>query len=446
MILSPKIEFVICGDSRKSVEDNCGKTAWRSLADNGFVDRLSVSCVGFHRDIASNSLLVVFPKAFSSTISRERLKNPDYLSEQIYRLIRVFRKIRRETSFNVQSEVSKKASSKETYLNDPVLDSFEAALRLRQEFNEYGIYVRKSSRLIDNCYSLPVNWPHTFRSKNVMLNGSEIFLNETVHHVRKSDLSHPLCLLHISCLKEIFSLTGERRDLNQFEALDEKTFKKLKTNPRRYLRNLKTSIFDERGRSLISSIAAYLGESSLIVSSIKIREELLSFSKDFEDIWEQVLRDLISPSLKNRTLPIGRWYAWPSSLHGKGIQPEFDIRLTAENSEILIDAKDYRIFNGTKWFGSSSDHYKQTIYRKLIVAPEGVSVINILAFPNLGQRKLFAIRGCHHWEEIPESKIFEITVDFDLAMKGWLKETSINIRQELVDLISELKKFTFASK
>jgi hypothetical protein len=63
-----RLEFVIAGDSREIIERNCGKAAWRNLADNGFVERTSVSCVGFHREIESNSLLVVIPKAFNSSV------------------------------------------------------------------------------------------------------------------------------------------------------------------------------------------------------------------------------------------------------------------------------------------------------------------------------------------------------------------------------------------
>jgi len=442
MNTSARLEFVVAGDNRETVEKTCGKEAWRTLADNGFVERLSVSCVGFHRNIETNSLLVVLPKAFNSSTSRARLQDPAYQRDQVYRLIRVFRKIRRETLFTLDTGPSHEISQRESRFADPVLDSFDAALRLRQDYREHGAYIRKSPRPIKNTPTLPVNWPRTFRRTTAMLNGGEIFLSDTVHHARKRDLAHPLCLLHTSCLKEIFSLTGERSDLDDVEGLDYKAYKIAKANPRDFLRSLKASIFDERGRFLISAIAAFLGESSLVASSREIREELLSYTKDFEDIWEQVLRDLISPGLKNRTLPAGEWYSWPNTSRGKGMQPEFDIRLANGTSEVLVDAKDYRILNGTKWFGSTSDHYKQIIYRQLLTSPRESTVINILAFPNLGQKTLFAIRGCHFWKEIPGSRVFEITVDFDLAIKRWLRETSIDVSKEIADLLAELNEFS----
>lgn len=438
----PRLEFVVAGDNRETIERTCGKEAWRTLADNGFVERLSVSCVGFHRNIEKNSLLVVLPKAFNSSAPRARLQDPAYQREHVYKLIRVFRKIRSETLFALDIGPSNEMSQRESRFVDPVLDSFDAALRLRQDYREHGAYTRKSPRSIKNSLNLPVNWPRTFRRTTALLNQGEIFLSDTVHHTRKRDLTHPLCLLQTRCLKEIFALTGERSDLEELEGLDDKNYRAVKSHPRDFLRSLKASIYDERGRFLISTIGAFLGESSLAASSREIREELLSYSKDFEDIWEYVLRDLISPNLKNRLLPVGEWRAWPNASSSVGIQPVFDIFLASGAWEVLIDAKDYRLLNGAKWNGSSSDHYKQIIYRQLLTAPNASPVVNILAFPNLGQKKLFSIRGCHSWKEVPGSQVFEITVDYDLAIARWLREIPIDVNKEMTDLIAELKEFS----
>lgn len=437
-----RLRFVVAGDSLETVKKNCGSEAWRVLADNGFVDRRSVSCVGFRRDIEANRLLVVLPKAFNSLAARERLSDPGYEREQVYRLIRVFRKIRRETSFSLDSATSNETTKTDSHPTDPVLDSFDAALRLRQDFRQNGVYLRKSPRLALNVPSLPLNWPKTLRRATTLLSGSEVFLNNTVHQTRKRDLSHPLSMLHTMCLKEIFALTGERSDLEGVEPFDSKTYRRLKNKPKEFLRSLKSSIFDERGRFLIGAITVFLGESSLGSTSRETREELLSYTKDFEDIWEQVLRDLMAPNLHKRTLPEGRWYTWPDASLGRGIQPEYDIRLASGASEVLVDAKDYRLLNGSKWLGSSGDHYKQVIYRQLIAEQKSSDVINILAFPSLGQGSLFAIRGCHHWDEIPGSRVFEVTVDYDLAIKRWLRETSLDIQKNLEDLLVQLREFS----
>lgn len=442
MSMPSRLEFVVAGDSREVIEKNCGNAAWRSLADNGFVERTSVSCVGFHREIEANSLLVVLPKAFNSPGARARLNEPAYEREQIYRLIRIFKKVRRETQFSLAGGTSNQILDRERCTTDPVLDSFDAALRLRRDYRENGMYLRKSTRLTFNKPSLPVNWPHTIRHSTTVLNGREVFFDNTVHHARKRDMSHPLCLLHVACLKEIFGLTGERNDLEDTESLDANSFRRVKAKPRSYLRDLRASTFDERGRFLISAISSYLNESSLAGADRQVREELLSYTKDFEDIWEQVLRDLMAPGLTKRTLPAGEWYGWPDASAKKGMQPEFDIRLESGNADILVDAKDYRLLNGSKWQGTNGDHYKQIIYRQLVATPRDSNVVNILAFPSLGQKSLFEIRGCHHWKEIEGSLVFEVTVDYDLAIKRWLREISLDMKEELVVLLKNLQKFS----
>ncbi len=437
-----RLEFVVAGDSRELIEKNCGKAAWRSLADGGFVERTSVSCVGFHRDIEANSLLVVLPKAFNSPSARARLNEPAYEREQIYRLIRIFKKVRRETEFSLGAGNSNQILAREVHATDPVLDSFDAALQLRRDFKENGLYIRKSSRQTLNKPNLPVNWSRTIRRSTIVLSGGEVFFDNIVHHARKRDMSHPLCLLQIACLKEIFKLTGERSDLDDSEALDTSAFRKAKAKPRNYLRGLRASTFDERGRFLISAISSFLSETSLLATERQVREDLLSYTKDFEDIWEQVLRDLMAPGLTKRTLPAGAWYGWPDESTNKGMQPEFDIRLEIADADVLVDAKDYRLLNGSKWQGSNGDHYKQIIYRQLLATSENSTVVNILAFPSLGQKTLFAIRGFHHWKEIQGSCVFEVTVDYDLALKHWLREISLDVKSEISLMVNELRQFS----
>ena len=437
-----RLDFVVAGDTREVIERNCGVAAWRTLADNGFVERTSVSCVGFHREIETNSLLVVLPKAFNSPEARLRLKEPAYEQDQIYRLIRIFKKARQETRLSIGGGNTNQILKTAALATDPVLDSFDAALMLRRDFRENGWYVRKSPKQTLNNPNLPVNWHSTLHNSTTILSGRDVFFYNTVHHARKRDISHPLCLLHIACLKEILALAGERNDLEGASALDANTLLRIKARPRSYLRDLRSSTFDERGRFLINAISSYLNESSLIGANRQVREELLSYTKDFEDIWEQVLRDLMAPSMNQRTLPAGEWYEWPDASVTKGMRPELDIRLKDNDSEILIDAKDYRLLNGRKLQGSSNDHYKQIIYRQLLAAPLDANVVNILAFPSLGQKSLFSIRGCHHWKEVPDSRVFEVTVDYDLAVKRWLGEISLNVKAEMAALLTEIQNFS----
>jgi hypothetical protein len=441
LAMTRRLEIVIAGDSRENVERVCGPKTWRVLADNGFVDRLTVRCVGFFRDLETNSLLLVLPKAFGSSEIRQRLTDPTYRREQLYRLLRVFRKIRRETQLTVMSGETKQFLQRCSNTEDPVLDSLDAAIKLRRDYREHGLYIRKTARTSSSHSNYPVNWPSTIRGSKVLLGGQGLFFDKTIHNARKRDIGHPLTSLHLACLKEIFEITAERADLAAAYPLDPVSFSRIKANPRAYLRAMSASVYDDRGRFLISAISSFLGESSLVAADHLIREPLLSYTKDFEDIWEHILRDLISPSESPRTLVPGQWYEWPTGISSKGMQPEFDIRLKTGCADVLVDAKDYRLFNGAKWQGTNGDHYKQIIYGQLLGSPLDTRVVNMLAFPSMGQENLFAIRGCHVWKEMQGSCVFEITVDYDLALKRWLREMTLDVFSEFSSLTQSLREF-----
>jgi len=436
-----RIEFVVAGDSRDVIERAWGSTAWRSLADNGFVDRTTVSCVGFHRDIARNTLMLVLPKAFSAPNVRERFSEVSYSTEQIYRLIRVFQKMRRESRLALSGGDSDGVVHKGRQPPDPVLDSFVSALILRRDCFDRGIYVRKSEHFTQERADLPVDWARSMRKSTMILQDGEVFFNSTVHRLRSRDPFHPLTLLQIGCLREIMPMTGDNFDLGPISNRELEAMKSARSNPKPYLRALRGKTFDERGLFLIDSIGAYLGEYSLIGSGRTAQDDLLSYTKDFENIWELVLREMISPSMGSRDLPQGKWHVFPDMSEMEGMKPELDIRLRRNNVEVVIDAKDYRVKQGGKWTGSNGDHYKQVIYRYLLNEPKGSNVVNILAFPGFGQKSLFVIRGCHSWTELPGSSVYEVTVDYDMAMGHWLRESYVDVDGELGGLLKSILAF-----
>lgn len=436
-----RIEFVVAGDSRDVIERAWGAAAWRSLADNGFVDRTSVSCVGFHRDIDRNTLMVVLPKAFSAPYVRDRFSEAAYSTEQIYRLIRVFQKMRRESRLALSGGSSDGVVNKGRLPPDPVLDSFVSALILRRDYFERGIYVRKSERFVQERVEFPVDWARSMRKSTMVLQDGEVFFNSTVHRLRSRDPSHPLTLLQIGCLREIMPMTGDKFDLGPIANRELEVMKSARSNPRPYLRTLRGKTFDERGLFLIDLIGAYLGEYSLIGSTLNAQDDLLSYTKDFENIWELVLREMIAPGMGSRDLPQGKWHEFPDMSEKQGMKPELDIRLRRNNVEVVIDAKDYRVKQAGRWTGSNGDHYKQIIYRYLLNEPKGSDVVNILAFPGFGQKSLFAIRGCHRWKELPGSSVYEVTVDYDMAMGYWLRESSVDVDAELGGLLDAIQAF-----
>jgi hypothetical protein len=442
MSLPRRLDFFVAGDDRELVWQKVGASVWRDLAAKGFANGTSLGCVGFSRDIHTDSLVVVLPKAFSTGSARRRLEDASYQREQIYRLIRVFKKIRRSSKLRISSTDTNEVFFRSRSTTDPVLDSFDAALTLRREYRAYGIYLRKTQRNARNKLHLPVDWARTVRQGAALISDKDVLYTDFVNRYRRKNISHPLCMLHLACLKEIFGFTGEKSGLEEVEALEPHVFRAIKRRPRAYLRDIRRSVFDERGRFLLSAIAAYLGESRLLTTDEKQAENLLSYSKDFEDIWEELLRDLLSPQMTDRQLPAGEWRSYPIGVAAKGKVPELDILFSEAGTDVIVDAKDYRVLNGSKMLGTGSDYYKQVLYRLLLPVAEDAGVLNILAFPSVGQSSLFSIRGCHSWRQIPRSRVYEVTVDYDLATKLWLREVTVNVSEELSSLLMSLRSFS----
>ena len=442
MSLPRRLDFLVAGDSREVVQELVGDATWTSLAAKGFANGTSIGCVGFSRDLDRDSLVVVLPKAFSGDSTRCHLADPSYRREQIYRLIRVFRKVRQVTNLRVSSSDINDALLRERKAADPVLDSFDAALTLRREFRKNGIYMRKAERNARNKPQLPVHWERTVRNCPVLVSQKEVVYVDFAHRHRRKDTSHPLCLLHLTCLKEIFSFTGEKSGLEEVEGLASGVFGAISRKPKSYLRDLRARVFDERGLFLLRTISAYLGESRLLSGENNRSEQLLSYTKDFEDIWERLLRDLLAPGMTGRQLPAGEWRVYPKGDSEEGKVPELDILFHENGTDVIVDAKDYRVLNGSKMLGNSSDYYKQVLYRLLLSVAESENVLNILAFPSVGQNSLFRIRGCHFWKQLPHSRVFEVTVDYDLATKLWLKEIAVDVNEEIRKLVERLRSFS----
>ena len=99
-----------------------------------------------------------------------------------------------------------------------------------------------------------------------------------------------------------------------------------------------------------------------------------------------------------------------------------DFQIENPIADALVDGKDYQIHNGSTKLGSAADHYKQIIYRQLTKPPHPDRFYNVLMFPSIDQEKLFELVGCHRWKDISNSRVFEVTVDYDTITKHWLGE------------------------
>ncbi len=432
----PHLSVVVCGDRKDYLDQEFGTYIWRTLADNGFADGKSIGGVGFCRDLENNRLITVLPKAFSSPSARKSFVASEYIKKQIYQLIRVFNKLSRSDYRIIDSNIGMNFKNQQS---DAVLDSLEAALKIRNEFKANGLYYKKKKIRQFSKSNHQINWPSTINRRLPVLEGNEVFYSSMVHNSRAHNLQHPISDLHLTCLREILKLVGDKSLASLPESLFNKPLSSIK-NPKNYIRDISHDVFDERGRKLTKLVEVYLGYGRLQPSSINKRDDLLAYTANFELVWEGILRSLFDRG-EARRLPRGQWFAYEAESYGiSGISPEVDGKISSEVHSAYIDAKDYRVKTGLL-FGSPADHYKQIIYRLLTDKECPDNFFNILVFPGLKQKKLFSIHGCHKWTEIPNSKVYEISVDYEIAVSRWLGDTSFNVNNAVCDLLAELSDF-----
>lgn len=436
-----RLSIVVSGDTKDHIDSLYGFDVWRSLADNGFADGKSIGSVGFCRNLELNKLVVVLPKAYNSTEARIFNSTKEKSTRNVYQLIRVFNKIRRETRYKTTLINTNLLTDELTYSSDPILDSLEAAIKLRSEYKQNGLYYKKSKNHNYSRDNLPINWGKTIKDCSPHLNDDGIFFNTKIYNSRNRTLNHPLSDLHLVCLREIFTLTGDKSYLNSLPEVFDGVKKLALKNPKAHLKAISNDIYDERGKRLTGLIAAYLDVGSLRSKVAAQRDEILYYTAEFENIWEHILRALFEEKKSARKLPSGQWFSYPIPDQKKtGITPEIDMRISADNMNAFIDAKDYRVINASR-HGTSGDYYKQVIYRLLTESKIPNNFFNILVFPGYGQKNLFEIYGCHDWPEISNSRVFEIGVDYEMATSRWLGESSINIQEAIADLLSNLNTF-----
>lgn len=438
-----RLSVVVAGDSKEDIAHRFGADAWHLLADSGFVNRTTIGGVGFCRDLKRQMLFAVLPKAFGLVPDRDHLNSTQALKENVFRMIRVFHKVWREGGFGLKLIETNQSSSQLLEGHDPVLDSLEAALKLRKDYCLNGLYTRKAERHVEKSPSHPIQWSRTIKKFPPLIENNEIVFPGTVHRAQKRDFSHSLTSLQLACLNDILKLTGESRLMSDITAAMPAPDPAFMRTADSVLRRLNSEIFDERGRMLLKTISAYLQIGRLRSIEQTERDEVLAYTADFERIWEFVLRKLFGSEEESRKTAVGKWHSYPSPDPADGIAPEVDVFTHVSGSPVILDAKDYRIlYPPGERFGHASDHYKQIIYGALIGAHgKKPKPTNILLFPGINQKALFHVNGCHRWDELPGSVVFEVTVDYEMAIQRWLGEKSIDIQAQLGVLLTELKRF-----
>jgi hypothetical protein len=438
---TPHLSIVVCGDTKDYLDREYGPHIWRTLADNGFAEGKSIGGVGFCRDFNNDRLITVLPKAFSSSLARKSFGASEYIKKQIYQLIRVFNKLSKADYYVTDSHTGNNFNSKNS---DPILDSLEAALQIRNEFRANGLYYKKRKIRQLTKINHQINWASTINRRLPILDGEGIFYPSMIHNARAHNLQHPLSDLHLNCLREILKLVGDKSLVSLPEPSFNTVLSSIK-NPKTYIRDVSHDVFDERGRKLAKLIQIYLGHGRLRPISIKKRDDLLGYTANFEVVWEGILRNLFDQG-KSRSLPKGQWFAYQTPLSEvTGISPVIDGEISSDVYSAYIDAKDYKSKSGLL-FGSPNDHYKQVIYRLLTDPNIPDNFFNILAFPGLGQKELFKIRGCHKWAQIPNSTVYEVSVDYELAVSRWLGDVSFSIDGAVYKLLTDLRDFEVSVK
>lgn len=429
-----KLEILVAGDRIEALSTEVRHV----LSDCGFIERKSVSCVGFCR-APDGALLVVLPKAFANGTTRSRLSADNvFRMEEVFRLVRVFRKILYDTKFSQDYIDSSYVSISTEKAVDPVLEAVEAAIRLRADFRQNGLWLPKKQQRVANAPGHPVSWPATLARCTPLLNENEILFYNTIHDKRAKDPSDLFYRLHLHILKEIFALTAEGSEILDSSSDEDGSLVAALRNPATLLRGLRRRIFTDRGRKLLGYIEAYLGLRTLLASSRHLRDYTLSYTAAFENVWELILAGLFTPEAKpNFALPEGKWAPWPPSSLRTGFSPRADLVLEKPNA-VILDAKDYRVINGSPLIGAPADHYKQIIYRILFQSKDSKPIVNILAFPSIDQRQLFQLKGCHFWENMTHSRVFEVFVDYDMAVKHWLGERRTEVDAAFKTLLSEI--------
>jgi hypothetical protein len=434
-----RLVIVRMGDKRTDLVAEHGAALWQTLADNEFVNRNRVACVGFVRDAADGSLIIVAPKAYT-----ENAPSPAWFGRaELFQLIRVFRKARTELSTPIGESRSTQAIGRVDRINDSTLDYLDAAIFIRNDYKRLGLYTRRRPTRVRNSWGHPVNWRRTLDSGTLRLEQQCVQVAESIHTARRLDECDWLRRLQATAVTEISRLSGEPAAIERESILSPREWAAVKKAPNEPLRRARYGVFDDRGRRLCIALQAYLGIGSLAQKLRMHRERWFSYTAEFEYIWEAILRAVFCPHGAAKPLPAGIWHPFPEGNAGDGIKPSVEIRIEKPGLEAIVDAKDYRqdwrVLNGYALVGSQADYYKQVIYRLLLADTQRHASVNVLAFPGRVKDELFAVRGCHEWPTIEHSHVFEVVVDYDRAVRHWLRESRVDVASEVENLVESLR-------
>lgn len=413
-----------------------------ALREAGALNGNRVAHVGFVW--GPDRLIVVLPKAYDSVEARAQLSSdPEWVLSQVFLLIRLLARCRRDGRFSSLDPIREPWIENAPPSGTDPAGALEAAIALRADFLERGLYWERGSLLRSNDPSNPIDWARTIRSGPPLLDGNNIIWFDTVHRARARNPRDPLHRLHAWSVAEVLALTGEPSLAPDRASLAPGELAAVSANPQRYVDALLTRTYRDRGRYLLRLIGAWLGVAPAAAMPGTRPAAVLLLARSFENVWEHVLRQLIDEDPNsNHNLPSGKWMpAAPGDDPIPEGAPKYDILRREKERIYLLDAKDKRV-KAPKRSGTLGDHYKQTIYAQLLDLPDEDALLNVLLFPTVLPKSVAKVLGVHQWPQVRRSRVVEVAVDFERVVRAWLGDESFSAHE----FLSELREQVISSE
>ena len=283
---------------------------WHLLGENNFLSGSRIGGVGLCQDEKTGFLIIVLPKVYNNQKTIDKLlKNSDYLKKTIYGFLKLLSFARRRGVCQVghSDRIIRTGSLKESC--DPLIESIEAAIEIRYDFLRNGVYKAPQKKSTRNQFGRP-NWRRTLTSvtPNIV---PDIFFPRIICDSLQSDNDNILTRLHCTVVEEIALNLGEKYEKSACKALSPEKIKDILKDLPRFLRSLRSNIYDDRGIYILALMSSYLKNKALQASNLKKPEPLLGICFHFEKIWEKIVENIfdiyepLSKELQKKAINMG---------------------------------------------------------------------------------------------------------------------------------------------
>ena len=416
-----------------------------ALRNAGAIDGTRVSNVGFVW--GPDRLLVILPKAYAAEDARARLADdPEWALSQAFLLIRLLARCRRDGRFRALRSVREAWIERAPSTGADVVGALEAALMLRADFLERGLYWERSPLYRANDPSNPVDWPRTLRSRPPLLDENGVVWFDTVHRARARDPRDPVHRLHAWAVANVLALTGESPLSPRGPFLTASERDTVAANPGRYVDALLARTYRDRGRHLLRLIGAWTRRSP---DCRRARRTPRPRPPARPVVRERVGARPPRAPRQHRGVRVARFRPGPGhrrrpdSSRGKGaIVPKVDIRRQSDLASRSSTSSTLRTRPSSPGrTGSAADHYKQVVYAQLLDLPVGSDLVNALLFPAVMPVRTVRVLGVHGWPtRLQRSRVVEAAVDFERVVRAWLGDASLDPEAIVADLRAQAEE------